>query len=238
VRDWREIVEPYRAEAWHECTRIAREIVDDDPYDLSARALLASLLVKSDNRALALLQYERLLPLSIGRADLVRSLGTQRRLDELHPALGHVDRFRAMHEWFRRLVPELQGAPAPSATRRGESVGGALAPLISLSADAFSTIAERARVIPLDLAAHSSHAPEGLLWAVYFGRIRWTVVHEADDRREAGHVAASGILHLAAGEDRRIEFEAEIPTEVIELDTAVAEVLWATAPERMSEPTE
>jgi hypothetical protein len=218
----REIVDSFRAREWHECVNLVRHLVDEDPYDLAARALLGSLYTKSDNRNLALLQYERLLPLAVGQGDLLKALCTQKRLDDLHPsAAGNAARYRAMHEWFRYLVPRgRKQAEKREATNRVSAES-----LIALSDDAFAMGAEGASIHALDLSPVEVEAASGMLWVVYYGRVRWkvklidgTTIDEVADEGDAIVLAPSA----AAGS---VQLEPETPTECLSLAPALAESL-------------
>lgn len=223
MQQWPDIIEPYRSEAWSECARLARAHVDEDPFDLSTRALLASVLLRSRQRALALMQYERLLPLAVGQGELFRALGTQRRLDELLPAAArHPDRYRAIQDWFRALT-----GPAAGAAVEADGDAGPLGALLGLPPDAFSVVAEQSKVVPLDLAPQTLDDAAGVLWVVYFGRIRWTVAGPSPGGRETHSAEAGDVLHLPPGEPaaRWIELEPETPCEVIRFDPGLATLL-------------
>jgi hypothetical protein len=224
VRKWHDIAEPYREESWQECARVARALVDQNPYDLSTRALLASLLLRTRQEPLALIQYERLLPLAVGQGDLFRALGTQRRLDLLHAAENrHPDRYRAMQDWFRYLV---DAAPASEDAAAVDPAAPVLEPatLIQLPADSFSMIAERASVLTLDMAPQVLNEPEGILWVVYFGRVRWAIATGAEEPRTERTAEEGEIVYLPPGAPsaRWLEIQAETPAEVIQLDPGLA----------------
>jgi hypothetical protein len=223
VRKWHDITQPYRAEAWTECARLVRAHVDREPYDLSTRALLASLLMRARQRPLALMQYERLLPLAVGQGDLFRALATQRRLDELHAhEQRHPDRYRAIQDWFRSVAGAGQGE---ARARRGGRTGpGAL---LDLPPEAFSALAEKAQVIALDMTPLVVHEPAGVLWVVYFGDVRWTLVSGRDGTRADFAATEGDMIHLHPGppSERWMEVAAESPCEVIQLDPELVAVL-------------
>jgi PilZ domain len=228
VRKWQDLTEPYRAESWHECARLARALVDREPYDLSTRALLASVLLRGDQRALALMQYERLLPLAVGQGDLLRAIGTQRRLDDLQSAASrHPERYRAMQDWFRYV-----GEPALGESGSRAENDPAQAPavaLLHLPPESFTLIAERVSVFPLELGPQIHHAPEGLLWVVYFGRLEWAIV-DAHDQSRVDHTAEEGdVIQMPPGSptERWLEVTAVTPVEVMQFDPNVADVLDA-----------
>jgi hypothetical protein len=223
VRKWHDIIEPYRAEAWTECARLVRTHVDREPYDLSTRALLASLLMRTRQRTLALMQYERLLPLAVGQGDLFRALATQRRLDELHPpAQRHPDRYRAIQDWFRSVTG---GGAGEAPARRGDRLppGG----LLALPPEAFSAIAEQAEVFALEMTPLAIHEPAGVLWVVYFGEIRWALVNELGGTRADFTAVEGDVIHLPPGSPSEcwMEVVAESPCEVIRLDPGLVAVL-------------
>ena len=228
MREWHDITGPYRSQAWAECARLARALVDDEPFDLSTRALLASVLLRSRQRPLALMQYERLLPLAVGQGELFRAIGTQRRLDELHPpAHRHPDRYRAIQDWFRAVtgpaVPEAPGAPLAADT-------GPLGALLGLPPEAFSVVAEQSRVVPLELEPQSFDDADGILWVVYFGRIRWAVARPSTGADEPSIAGPGDVIHLPPGEpgERRLELAPETPCEVIHFDPGLAALLSHT----------
>jgi hypothetical protein len=222
ARRWNDIAEPYRAESWAECARLVRMHVDQDPHDLPVRALFASLLVRSGQRAMALTQYERLLPLAVGQGDLFAALATQRALDDMHaPEQRHPERYRAIQQWFRSFA----GAPPRRACRPGRHPGRMLrSGLLALPADLFTMIAEQTLVMPLDLAPQTHEDTEGLLWVPYFGRLRWTLSSAAGAPAAAGAADPGDVVQLPAGrrEVRRLETVAECATSVLQFDPGVA----------------
>jgi len=216
ARQWHDIAEPYRAGAWSECARLVRSHVDRDPYDLSTRALFASLLLRDRRRSLALMQYERLLPLAIGQGRLFRALGTQRRLDELHrPDQRHPERYRAIYDWFHAVGGRAGAVP------RGDR--SPLAGLLALPPESFEKIAEQAHMISLDLDEKVLPDPEGLLWVVYFGVARWSISGSSGVLRE-GVVREGDAIWLPPGTPaaRWLEVVPETPCEVIAFDPQVA----------------
>lgn len=224
MQHWHDIAATYRSEAWSDCARLARAHVDEDPFDLSNRALLASVLMRSRQRPLALMQYERLLPLAVGQGELFRAIGTQRRLDELHPPVQrHPDRYRAIQDWFRALNAPAAFAEGPGGAR------GPLAALLGLPPEAFSLVAEQSKVVPLDLEPQQFDDAAGILWVVYFGRIRWRAAGLSGADREWRQAAAGEMVHLPQGDPaaRWIEVVPETPCEVIHFDPALAELLAA-----------
>jgi hypothetical protein len=231
VQKWHEVTEPYRAEAWQECTRIVRALVDRDPHDLSTRALLASLLLRSEERELALLQYERLLPLAVGQGDLLRALGAQRRLDDLQPpAARHPDRYRAMQDWFGSLGYSRAGCPDPK-PRRGSRSAAAMA-LFRLPAESLTQMAEQMRLCPLGLSSHAQGVPGGAAWIVFFGRVEWAIV-QAETGARTEFVAEEGdVIHLPSGPEteRLLEVTALSPAEVMQFEPGVAGVLTGVEP--------
>ncbi len=223
VRQWHDIVGPYRDGAWTECARLARAHLDRDPYDLSTRALLASLLVRGRQRAFALMHYERLLPLAVGRGDLFRAIATQRRLDGMVSfAQRHPDRYRAIQEWFRAL--------AGSRERQADhESSGQLPPgaLLALPPESFTAVAEQSAVVPLDLEPRAIHEPAGVLWVVYFGRVQWAIVSNHDAARAEFTAEEGDLIHLPPGdpEARWLEVEAELPSEVIQFEPGIVTLL-------------
>lgn len=228
ARQWPDIAEPYRLGAWSECARLVRSHVDRDPYDLATRALYASLLLREKKRSLALMQYERLLPLAVGQARLFRAIGTQRRLDDLHPpGERHPDRYRAIREWFSAF-----GSRRPTGRNAD---GSPIAGLLTLSPDSFATVTEQSQMMTLDLDAQVLSDSSGLLWVVFFGRVRWTLADAAGPLAE-GTAGDGDAIYLPPGEpaERWLEIEPETPAEVIAFDPAIAAYLAIPNPVRAS----
>jgi len=162
---WTQIVEAYRDANWYECVRTIRPVVEEEPHDLGARFLLAELYTRLENRGLALLQYERLLPLAVGRGDFYAALAAQRRLDELHPtSRQHTQRYAAMQQWFRSLA-------ARGEMRADSDLGLAPGMFFDMEPSVFSRIAERAKLRLLDPAPTDLTAAFGERWVVVFGRV-------------------------------------------------------------------
>jgi hypothetical protein len=227
VSKWQDLAEPYRSEAWPDCARLVRAHVDQNPYDFAMRALLASLLVRTRQRTMAIMQYEQLLPLAVGQGHFFRAIATQRRLDDLLPANDrHPDRYLAIQDWFRAFVrarPERArregGVPAPDALAAGA--------LLDLPPDTFTAFAEQSSVVPLGMAPQALNEPAGLLWVVYFGRIRWRV-DRGDDATGEERVSEAGDLILmppGSPSERWLSLTAETPAEVLKFDPELASLL-------------
>jgi hypothetical protein len=211
---WQEILIPYRARDWYECVRMARPVVDEDPHDLAARFLLAELYVKLDNRGLALLQYERMLPLAVGRGDLIGAMATQRRLDELHPTSAqHAKRYMAMHQWFLSLAQRGSMPVDPAAATTS-------AMLLGLAPAAFSRAAEASRLRLFDLEPCELEAGNQLRWIVVFGQVRWAVGSGSTARETVALAGATVDLGELASEPQRLT--PELPTLCLSIDTVLA----------------
>lgn len=218
-RLWDSIAAPYRAGDLHDCVRLARQAVDENPYELLPRYLLACLYLALEEHALALLQYERLLPLAVGRGELFLALAAQRRLDQLHPPVTlHSRRYHAMHQWFVSLARGERKRRGPEAARTFEPHA-----LVRLPVHAFAEAAERCAVESLGMEPREIQPETGLLWVVLHGRVRWTVLREGQTEA-ASEVAETGdliVLPLAGGEGVRLRIEPETPAECLRLDPAV-----------------
>src|SRR6266545_8203078 len=102
---WLRLVEPYGNGDWLECFDLMRPAVDQYPDDLGTRLLFGTLCLATDQIGVALVQFEKLLPLAVGQNDLFRALAAQKQLDRLRPAAAvHDKRFVAIHQWFRALA--------------------------------------------------------------------------------------------------------------------------------------
>ena len=211
---WQDIVIPYRARDWYECVRMARPAVDEDPHDLAARFLLAELYVKLDNRGLALLQYERMLPLAVGRGDLIGAMAAQRRLDELHPTSAqHAKRYMAMHQWFLSLS-QRGSLPVDAAAATTSAM------LLSLAPAAFSRAAEASRLRLFDLEPCELEEGAHLRWIVVFGQIRWSVGSGSTARETVALAGATVDIGEIASMPQRLT--PELPTLCLSIDTVLA----------------
>ncbi len=225
TRLWDSMAAPFRANDLHECVRLTRAAVDAQPYELAPRYLLASLYLALGESGLALLQYERLLPLAVGRGELFLALAAQRRLDELHPpTILHERRYHAMHQWFVSLA-------RTDRKRRAAASLGAFGPhvLVRLTAVEFAQAAERCRVESLAFAPRTVVPESGLLWVVLHGRVRWTSSHAGEPASEPV-IAEPGdliVLPTQSGLGLSVSIEPETPAECLCLDP---ELFGANAP--------
>lgn len=217
---WQALLPAYEAEQWDECVRIVRRWVDDDPYDMTSRALLASLHARAGSTDLARLQYEKLLPMAVGQGDVLRAICTQKRLDAIHAdAEGHAERFRAMHEWFRYLAPD---AGRNRRKGRRDSLASAL---IGLPDDVFAGGAERATMQDLAMTRRRIPVGDGILWAVHYGRVRWHGVG-ADGAAIEGVAAAGEPISVRSGDlAGPCELTPLVPTDCIAFEPALASAL-------------
>jgi hypothetical protein len=204
---WIDLVEPYRAGAWPECLERLRPLVDADPADLALRALLARVAQHAGNPALALLQYEKLLPLAVGQWDLFRAIGAQKGLDLLSPrGSHHAHRYRAIHEWFSSLGPP---------RRRGRASHGprlSAASLLALKADAFDAIVAGSELEALGMTPRDEAHGEAVRVLLY-GRVR-----VASDTVSVEWIAEEGDTIAAASLARAMtayRLAPEIPAEAL-----------------------
>jgi hypothetical protein len=229
---WDSVAAPWRASDLHECVRLTRAAVDAEPYELAPRYLLAALYLAVGEPGLALLQYERLLPLAIGRGELFLALAAQRRLDELHPPVTvHQKRFHAMHQWFVSLARSER-------RRRGAADRSGFGPhvLVSMPAKEFARAAERCHVEAIAGDPRVLTPESGLLWVVLHGRVRWTVLRDGQPEGEPLVSEAGDFIVLpshVAG-DARVRVEAETPAECLSLDPA----LFVRADDETAAPAE
>lgn len=212
-RLWSNLSEPYRNGDWHECIRRLRPLVDASPFELASRALLAALYLQVRNPGLALVHYERLLPLAVGHGDLFRALATQKRLDDLHPSDSrHARRYAAMHAWFRSLV---RGG------RRGVRPG-TLTPrlLLGLAEDDFARIAEEAVLEDLGLVTREQPGAAGSARVVVYGRVKWWVERAGSEgpAELAAEPGATVLVEPEHGPEARLVLAPEMPSECLLFD--------------------
>jgi len=168
---WQRLIEPYRAGDWDECIRRARRAVDAEPFEPTPRQLLARLYARVDHPRLALLHYEKLMPIAVGRGDLFRALAIQRQIDALlSPGAAAPGRYAAMQRWFR-MVGRSLGIPSDPASAPGFTPSM----LLALSPETFEAMAAEMGVEELDLAPLETNADGGSVWAVVMGRVRWSL---------------------------------------------------------------
>ncbi len=213
---WESIAAPFRGGDLHECVRQTRAAVDAQPYDLPPRYLLASLYLALGEPGLAQLQYERLLPLAVGRGELFLALAAQRRLDELHPPTTlHARRYHAMHQWFVSLARSERRRRVAEGLR---SFGPQL--LVRLTSAEFADAAERCRVETFGAVPRLVAPEAGLLWVVIHGRVRWTALR--DDAPEGESVIADPgdiiVLPTSVDTAMQLRIEPETPAECLCLD--------------------
>lgn len=213
---WQRLIEPYRAGDWDECIRRARRAVDAEPFEPSPRQLLARLYARVDHPRLALLHYEKLMPIAVGRGDLFRALAIQRQIDTLlPPGTAPPGRYAAMQRWFR-MVGRSLGIPSDPASAPGFTPSM----LLALSPETFESMAAEMGVEELDLAPLETNTDGGSVWAVVMGRVRWSldaagsgapalVEEGANVRIDDGVV--SGLLRLVP----------EVPSECLRFDASL-----------------
>lgn len=213
-RLWDDIVAPHRSGDLQECVRSTRAAVDAQPYELPPRYLLAALYVALGEPGLALLQYERLLPLAVGRGELFLALAAQRRLDELHPqATPHARRYHAMHQWFLSLSRSER-------KRKAAAPEGAFGPqvLVRLTSSDFAAVAEECRVETLPIDPRTLTADSGLLWVVLHGRVSWALLDPAGQETERHTCGPGEFIVVPPGSGHPVRIAAETPAECLALD--------------------
>ncbi|HEY2954544.1 MAG TPA: PilZ domain-containing protein [Candidatus Eisenbacteria bacterium] len=228
---WLRLVEPYRNADWLECADILRPMVDQYPDDLGTRLLYGVLCVAADQAGLGLVQFEKLLQLSVGQNDLFRALAAQKQLDRLRPAGSvHDKRFVAIHQWFCSL-----------ATRRGhESDDHPVPPraLLALPPAAFHRLAEQAAIDDLGMAPHDLDADSDSARIVLYGRVRWSVAPEGDSSLIS--VVADELEPIAVepelASQGRLALVPELPSACLRFDLAQLRSEQENAPRTQSEP--
>lgn len=217
--EWQRLLPPYQAHQWDDCVRIVRSWLDDDPHDLSSLALLARLYAKQGSSDLARLQYERLLPMTVGQSDVLWALCTQKRLDELGTELeSSRETFGAMHQWFRYLVPD-------GAVRMHSRQGEAAAALIGLPEDIFSGCADRAIMEDLGVTSRRYPATAELLWFVYYGSLRIAGTNKLGERVQRFAGAGEPMVVPTGEFPDGFEVASVIPSEVIAFEYSLVRLL-------------
>lgn len=222
---WTTIRALWEAADWGECIRLVKAVVDADPYDVSQRYLLALLYLKVGNQRHALTQFERLLPLCVGRGDLYRALAMQMHVDELSPAAGQQEaRYGAMQRWFRSLGINSQ------AVREG----AVLQPLLflSLAASGFARAAEACMIERHDPGVVERDGAPGTLWITLIGELRCAQAArdgswEEERNLEEGHFV---LVDPSDTRDSRFRLEILSPTELLRLPGEVTCALAAAFP--------
>lgn len=225
---WDRTTEAFRAGDWQEALRQTRALVDADPFAIDARQLLAALYLKVGNFRLALIQYEKLLPLAVGKGDLFRALAIQKHLDAVgSEAARHASRFTAMHKWFRSL-----GLPGAAVTGSARANGFGSFDLLRLPRDVFTRAAEGAELELLDMQPRSFAVRAGTVWVVVYGRVTWTA-ELPGGRRSAPQVAHGGQNIYASpdlGSEARIELVPEAPSECLRFESELIRELTRLLP--------
>jgi hypothetical protein len=166
---WERLLAPYRDRDWDRCLRELRPVLDADEDALVPRMLCAAIHQAAGQPALALLQYETLLPLAVGQGDFLRALAVQKHLDSLHPAsASHAKRYEVLQRWFLALG---QGAlsvvegPAEFTPAR----------LLMLDSANFTRAAEGCEVEGLNPDPRRVEHQGGSLRFVLYGRTNWSL---------------------------------------------------------------
>lgn len=227
-RLWQVITDACRAGDWQEALRVARSLVDADPFAIDARQLLAALYLRVGNRRLAQIQYEKLLPLAVGRGDLFRALAVQKHLDQVGGgALRHANRFVAMHKWFRSAGVTRSITPG---SRPGAGI--TQADLLRLPREVFSQTAENANLELLDMEPRSVPVQAGSLWVVLYGQLEWSLTL-SDGRATARRVAEPGkniYVDPEISREVRLDITPLVPCECLRFEAEVVQELLKLMP--------
>jgi len=185
---WERMLPALRGSDPDEVTRQLRHQLQAEPFRITARHWLAEIHRRDGNVALAIGQYDRLLPLAVGAGDVFRTLAIQKRLDELDERPGVEDRFRAIHRWFRLLgIGHLVEAPSTS------GAGLSARSLIHLPGDAFVHAASHATIESFMGEARQLELEGAEQFVVLWGEIVWDV-RLLDGRRRREQRAVEGDL--------------------------------------------
>jgi len=166
-----EILEPYRSGDWHECARRLRLSVESDPFATLPRHILANLYVRLGQQGLALVHYEKLLPVAVGKGELLRAMVVQRGIDELHSRPNAAARFAAMHRWFRLL-----GEQNLSTVAGLRNQGVSALTLLRLPSEGFVAAALGFKAEAFELEPRSGTFEGGAQWSTLWGTARWRIV--------------------------------------------------------------
>lgn len=227
-RLWQVITDACRAGDWQEALRVARSLVDADPFAIDARQLLAALYLRVGNRRLAQVQYEKLLPLAVGRGDLFRALAVQKHLDQVGGgALRHANRFVAMHKWFRST-----GVARPAGPGSRPGAGITQADLLRLPREVFSQTAENANLELLDMEPRSISVQAGSLWVVLYGQLQWSLTL-SDGRATPPRIAEPGkniYVDPEISREVRLDIIPQVPCECLRFEAEVVQELLKLIP--------
>ncbi|HTO90000.1 MAG TPA: hypothetical protein VMJ70_02615 [Candidatus Sulfotelmatobacter sp.] len=238
---WERLLPPYRERDWDKCLRELRPVLDADEDAIVPRMLCAAIHQAAGQPALALLQYETLLPLAVGQGDFLRALAVQKHLDELHPAAAsHAKRYEVLQRWFQALgqgaLPQNRDGPEPTPAH-----------LLMLDSASFTRVAAGCEIEGLDPAPRRIENPGGSLRFVLYGRTRWSL-QTAENVTLIEGIAEQGDAILVdpdLGRRGSLITTAELPGEHLVLGGELLglfpwadEVASETAPARGARPNE
>ena len=216
-----EILEPYRAGDWHECARRLRLSVETDPFATLPRHLLANLYVRLGQQANALLHYEKLLPVAVGKGELLRAIVVQKRIDELHSRPNAAARFAAMHRWFR-LLGEQNLSQVAGLRNQGVSA----LTLLRLPSEGFVAAALRCTVEAFELEPKGGSFEGGVQWVVLWGSARWRIVTPDGQPVGEGRADEGATIRTEFGRGTmKLLVSPETPGEWIRIDRELMELL-------------
>jgi hypothetical protein len=210
-------------------------VLDADEDAIVPRLLCAAIHQAAGQPALALLQYETLLPLAVGQGDFLRALAVQKHLDDLHPAsASHAKRYEVLQRWFQALG---QGSLA--------AVGGpgefTPARLLMLDSASFTRAAEGCEVEGLEPEPRRVENQGGSLRFVLYGRTRWSV-ETGEDLTLLEGIAEQGdaiVVDPELGRRGRLVLTSEWPSEHLVLGAPLLGLLpWADEASEASEAKE
>jgi hypothetical protein len=209
ARLWNEVLEPYRQGDWHECLRRLRAQTEAEPFALLPQLLLAETYVRLNQHQLAVLQYDRLMPLAVAKGDLFAAIAAQKHTVRLRPR-DAADRFYSLQRWFRMVG-------VPRAPSRNGTVTAAT--LLTLPPEWFLRAVEEAELEWFQSEARRT-AQGGTQWAVVRGQARWrftgAVLAAPEDRSaQAGEV----VVCPGCSEDSlELHVVPETPTQCLRFD--------------------
>jgi len=227
-----DVLGPYRSGDLDECVRLLRLHLETSPFALTPRQFLAHVLTRLDQVSIARVHYEKLLPVAVGKGELFRALGIQRRLDELEGRSDTAARYAAMHRWFR-LMGEANLAPAPDRTKPAITASM----LLRMPAEAFVHVAERVKVERFEPEPSSTPIDANALLHVLWGATRWRLVASdgravAEGRLEEGE-QLGGHGALKGG---KLLYSPETPGERLHLEPSLVQVVACFDPRTSVDP--
>lgn len=226
ITTYDEILEPYRSEDWHECARRLRLSVETDPFATLPRHILANLYVRLGQQGLALVHYEKLLPVAVGKGELLRAMVVQHRIDHLNARPNAAARFAAMHRWFR-LLGEQNLAVLPGLRNQGVSARS----LLRLPSEGFVAAAMRCTIESFDLEPKGGTIGGGTQWITLWGTARWRFVTPdgrpvGEGRADEGATIRTDPVH----ETLKLLVSPETPGEWVCFNREVMELLYELDP--------